>query len=259
LRTQLQIDINCDLGESFGAFRVGNDARIMPFITSANVACGFHGGDPDVIAATVKSAKENGVAVGAHPGFPDLRGFGRRHVKLSKTEVRNMVIYQLGALEAFAKASDVKLMHVKPHGALYNAATKDEASAEAIIDAVSAVDSKLVLFAMAGSRITKMASSAGLQVAQEAFIDRAYNPDGSLVPRTMAGAVVQNETLAVHRALQMVKERTVRATDGRLVKFRELHTLCVHGDTPNAPEIAKAVKSALLNADVRVKAVHSFL
>ncbi|MCW3981949.1 MAG: LamB/YcsF family protein [Candidatus Bathyarchaeota archaeon] len=259
MRTPLQIDINCDLGESFGAFRVGNDAEMMPFITSANVACGFHGGDPNVIAETVNLAKENGVAVGAHPGFPDLVGFGRRHMELSKKEVRNMVIYQLGALEAFAKASNVKLRHVKPHGALYNVAAKDKALAGAIIDAVSTVDPKLVLFAMAGSRIAKMASKAGLRVAQEAFIDRAYNPDGSLVPRTSAGAVVEDEKLAVKRAIQMVKEEAVKAIDGRLIEFRELHTLCVHGDTSNSLEIAKSVKSALLNAHIQVRPVHSFL
>lgn len=259
LRTVAQIDINCDLGESFGTFRVGNDAEIMPFITSANVACGFHAGDPDVIAETMNLAKENGVAVGAHPGFPDLMGFGRRHMKLSKKEVRNAVIYQIGALEAFAKASNLELKHVKPHGALYDAAAKDRAFAGAIIDAVSTVDPKLVLFAMAGSKVAKMAGEAGLRVAQEAFIDRAYDSDGSLVPRTSAGAVLEDEKLAVKRAIQMVKEKRVKAVDGRLIEFRELHTLCVHGDTSNSLEIAKSVKRALLNAHIQVKPVHSFL
>jgi UPF0271 protein len=176
-----KIDINCDLGESFGNFKIGNDTEIMPSITSANIACGFHAGDPVVMAQTVKLAKRNNVAIGAHPGFPDLIGFGRRHMSLSNQEVKNIVIYQIGALEAFAKTVDTKLQHVKPHGALYNAVSKNEAYAEAIIEAVGAANPKLVLFALANSKMAKAAARAGLRVAHEIFADRAYNSDGSLV------------------------------------------------------------------------------
>lgn len=254
-----KIDINCDLGESFGNFKIGHDAEIMPFITSANIACGFHAGDPVVMDHTVKLAKENRVAVGAHPGFPDLMGFGRRDMKLSKEEVRNIIIYQIGALEAFTKAANTELQHVKPHGALYNAAAKNEVYAEAIIEAVHAVNPSLVLFVLANSKMAKIAAEAGLRVAQEVFVDRAYNPDGTLVSRSTAGAVIEDVRLVAERAVKMVKEREVTAVNGQTVKFDEVHTLCVHGDTLNAVELAKSVKKALLDANIEVTPVGSFI
>jgi len=254
-----KIDINCDLGESFGNFKIGHDAEIMSFITSANIACGFHAGDPVVMNHTVKLAKENGVAVGVHPGFPDLMGFGRRDMKLSKEEVRDIVIYQIGALEAFIKAANTELQHVKPHGALYNAASKNEAYAEAIIEAVHAVNSRLVLFVLANSKMAKIAAEAGLCVAQEVFVDRAYNSDGSLVSRSTVGAVIEDARFVAERAVKMVKERKVTAINGQTVKFDEVHTLCVHGDTLNAVELAKSVKKALLDANIEVMPVGSFV
>lgn len=254
-----KIDINCDLGESFGSFKIGHDAEIMPFITSANIACGFHAGDPNVMARAVKLAKESGVAVGAHPGFPDLMGFGRHDMGLSKEEVKNLIIYQVGALEAFAKAADMELQHVKPHGALYNAALKNEAYAEAIIEAVRTVNSKLVLFVLANSKMAKMAVEVGLHVACEVFADRAYNPDGSLVPRNVAGAVIEDAKLVAEGAVRMVKEKKATAINGQTVMFDEVHTICVHGDTLNAVKLAKSVKKALLAADVEVTPVGTFI
>ncbi len=254
-----KIDINCDLGESFGNFKVGHDAEIMPFITSANIACGFHAGDPAVMARTIKLAKENRVAIGAHPGLPDLAGFGRRDMSLSKEEVRNICIYQVGALEAFAKAADTDLQHVKPHGALYNAAAKNEAYANAIIEAVRVVNLKLVLFTLANSKMAKMAAEAGLHVASEVFVDRAYNPDGSLVSRNVEGAVIENAKFAAERAVMMVKKKRITAIDGQTVEFNEVQTICVHGDTLNAVKLAKAVKKALLAANVEVAPVGTFI
>lgn len=254
-----KVDINCDLGESFGSFKVGHDAKIMPFITSANVACGFHSGDPVVMAKTVKLAKENEVAIGAHPSFPDLMGFGRREMRLSKEELENLIVYQIGALEAFAKAAGTELQHVKPHGSLYNMAANNESYAMAIAGAVQAVDSRLVLFALADSKMAKIAANIGLRVAHEAFIDRAYNVDGSLVSRSVAGAVIDNPKTVAERAVKMVKEKKVTTIDGRTVKFYALHTLCVHGDTFNAIKLAKAVNKALLAADIEVVTAGSFV
>lgn len=254
-----KIDINCDLGESFGNFKIGHDAEIMPFITSVNIACGFHAGDPVVMARTVKMAKENGVAVGAHPSFPDLMGFGRRDMSLSKEELKTIVIYQIGALEAFARAASVHLQHVKPHGALYNTASENEADASAIIEAVRAVNPRLVLFALANSKMAKMAAGAGLRVAHEAFIDRAYNSDGSLVSRRTAGAVIEEPKAVAERAVRMVKEREVMAIDGGAVRFDEVNTLCVHGDTLNAVGLAKSVKKALVAEGIEVVAVGLFV
>lgn len=256
---KLKVDVNCDLGESFGSFRVGHDAEIMPFITSANVACGFHAGDPMVMAETVELAKENRVAVGAHPGFPDLMGFGRRDMGLSKGEVTNMMLYQVGALEAFTHAADVAMQHVKPHGALYNVAAKNEAYMEAMIKAVSAWESKLVLFTLAGSKMAGMAEDAGLRVAHEVFADRAYNADGSLVSRSVNRAVIEDSRFVAERVVSMVKDRSVKAIDGKTVRFDKVHTVCVHGDTMNAVELAKSVKKALLAANIEVVPVGTFL
>jgi UPF0271 protein len=239
-----KVDINCDLGESFGRFTVGYDAKIMPFITSANVACGFHAGDPNIMAKTVKLAMKNGVAVGAHPGYPDLIGFGRRDIELSKDEIKNIILYQVGALRAFTNTNGLELQHVKPHGALYNMAVKDRGYADVVIDALKSLDSRLILLALAGSEWATKAENVGLRVAQEVFADRAYNSDGSLVSRRTRGAIIENPKLVGERAIKMVTEREVETVDGYLVKFEKIHTICVHGDTLHAVELAKTIHDA---------------
>ena len=256
---KLRIDINCDLGESYGHFQVGQDADIMPHITSANVACGFHAGDPSTMALTVELAKRFGVAVGAHPGLPDLRGFGRGEMRLKPEETRNDIMYQIGALQAFASASCLRLQHVKPHGALYNMATRDARLSETMLDAVRCVEPELIIFAPPRSTIAKVASKMGFRVAMEAFADRAYNADGTLVSRDKPKAVIKNPKLVVKRVVKMVKEGTVLAINGGNVDLGQVHTICVHSDTPNAPELAKALKSKLLVAKIDVKPVGSFL
>lgn len=256
---KLRIDINCDLGESYGHFQVGQDADIMPHITSANVACGFHAGDPSTMALTVELAKRFGVAVGAHPGLPDLRGFGRGEMRLKPEETRNDIMYQIGALQAFASASRLRLQHIKPHGALYNMATRDARLSETMLDAVRCVEPELIIFAPPRSTIAKVASKMGFRVAMEAFADRAYNADGTLVSRDKPKAVIKNPKLVVKRVVKMVKEGTVLAINGGNVDLGQVHTICVHSDTPNAPELAKALKSKLLVAKIDVKPVGSFL
>lgn len=256
---KLRIDINCDLGESYGHFNVGQDAQIMPHITSANVACGFHSGDPVTMAHTVELAKKYGIAVGAHPGYPDLMGFGRREMKLSAEETRSYVTYQIGALQAFAKASNISLQHVKPHGALYNMATKDRDVSKSIAEAVHSVDSDLILVAPPNSMIAKIATEMGLCVALEAFADRAYNSDGTLVSRNQAHSLITDPRRVVERAKRMIEKGTVLDIGGEIVQLGEVHTVCIHGDTPNAVEMARVLKSKLLAAKIEVKPIGSFL
>jgi len=256
---KLKIDINCDLGESFGHFKVGQDTEIMPHITSANIACGFHAGDPVTMAHTIELSKKFEVAVGAHPGFPDLMGFGRRAMNLKPEETKNYVVYQIGALQGFAKASHIRLQHIKPHGALYDMATRDEKLSKAILEATRYVDRKLIVFAPPRSMMAKTASKMGFRVALEAFADRAYNTDGTLVSRSELKAVIDNPKLVAKRALKMVKEGTVTSINGETVDLGEVHTICVHGDTPNAVELAKTLKSKLLAALIDVQPVGSFL
>ena len=254
-----KIDINCDLGEGYGYFKVGQDKKIMPHITSANIACGFHAGDPVTMARTVEWAKQFKVGVGAHPGYPDLMGFGRREMKLSSEEIKNYIIYQVGALQALAKASNVSLQHVKPHGALYDMATKDESLSKNIIEAVQCVDPKLIIFAPSKSITAKIATKIGQRVAMEAFADRSYNSDGTLVPRSKPNAVVENPKLVVERVTKMVNEGTVSAINNKTVHLGEIHTICVHSDTPTAVELAKNLKTKLLAAKIEVQSVGTFL
>jgi len=254
-----RVDINCDLSESYGHFKVGHDAEIMPYITSANIACGFHAGDPVTMVETVQLAKRFRVAVGAHPGFPDLLGFGRREMKLSAEELENYVIYQIGALQTIAQTRQMRLQHVKPHGALYNMAAKDEGISRIIIKAVQTVNPKLILFAPAKSATAKIASKMSQPVAFEAFADRAYNPDGTLVPRSKEGSVIENPEFVVKRVAQMVTEGTVLSLNGETVELGEVHTVCIHGDTPTAVELTKKLKNKLTLANVEVKAVVTFL
>jgi len=254
-----RIDINCDLGEGYGAFKVGNDEKIMPHITSANIACGFHAGDPVIMAQTINLAKKHNVAIGAHPGYPDLLGFGRREMQLTSEEVKNYAIYQVSALQGFAKVAGVSLQHVKPHGALYNTAAKDEKLSKAIMDAVKALNRNLIIFAPLNSAFAKVAVEGGLRVAYEVFADRAYNPDGSLVSRKHPNAIIQEPQKVMERAIKMVKEGTVLAINGEVVNLGEVHTICVHGDTPTAIELAKALKKGLIKAGINVKPVGSFI
>jgi UPF0271 protein len=250
----MRIDLNADLGESFGAWTMGQDAQLMPLISSANVACGFHAGDPGTMRTTVRLARAHGVAVGAHPGFPDLGVFGRREMQLRPQEVEDLVLYQIGALAAIAHSEGVRLQHVKAHGALYNMACEDDALAEAIANAVVAFDPTLVLFGLPGSALLQAGLDAGLPVAAEAFADRAYHADGSLAPRSEPGSVLHDVDTVVARALMMVREQTVVATDGTAVRF-EADTLCLHGDTPGATVLAAAVRRGLEDAGVTVAAL----
>ena len=248
------VDLNCDLGESFGAFTIGADAELMSTISSANVACGFHAGDPAVMRRTVRMAREAGVAVGAHPGLPDLVGFGRRDMRVTPHEVEDMVLYQVGALRAIASAEGVALRHVKAHGALYNMAARDRGLAEAIARAVRAVDPALILFGLAGSEMLRAASAAGLPTAAEGFADRTYEPDGSLTPRAQAHALLQDQGSVVRRAVRMASQDSVVTTDGSEIVMR-VDTMCIHGDTPGAPELARAVRAGLERAGIAIAPV----
>lgn len=256
---KFQIDINCDLGESYGAFKVGNDEKIMLHITSANVACGFHAGDPMTMMQTISLAKRHHVAVGAHPGYPDLLGFGRREMQLTTEEVKNYTFYQVSALQGFTKIVGIGLQHVKPHGALYNMAAKDVNVSKAIAEAVKALDPKLIVFAPPKSMLAKVAVEAGLNVAHEVFADRAYNSDGSLVSRKKSNAIIQEPRQVVERAAKMIKEGTVLAVDGRTVNLGEVHTICVHGDTLSAIGLVRDLKKGLTKAGINVKPVCSFI
>jgi 5-oxoprolinase (ATP-hydrolysing) subunit A len=250
----VRIDLNSDLGEAFGPWPMGQDALLMPVISSANVACGFHAGDPATMRATTRLARAHGVAVGAHPGFPDLVGFGRREMQVRPQEVEDLVLYQIGALAAVARSEGVRLQHVKAHGALYNMACRDEALAEAIARAVVAFDPTLVLFGLPGSALLQAGLDAGLPVAAEAFADRAYLADGSLAPRSEPGSVIHDIETVVDRVVEMVTERSVVATDGTTIQF-EADTLCLHGDTPGAAALAVAVRRGLEAAGVTIAAL----
>jgi 5-oxoprolinase (ATP-hydrolysing) subunit A len=249
----MQIDLNGDVGESFGAYEIGSDAALIPTLTSANVACGFHAGDPGVMRATVALAREHGTAVGAHPGFPDLVGFGRREIKATPREVEDLVAYQIGALAAIAAAQGVRLAHVKPHGALYNMAARDADLADAIARATAAVDRSLMLFGLPGSKSIEAARRHGIRGVSEAFADRAYRADGSLVPRTQQGAVIDDEEAVVTRAVAIARDRLVFAADGTRVPL-EVETICVHGDTPGAAMLASRIRKALSDAGIQIKA-----
>lgn len=249
------IDLNCDMGESFGAYTIGRDAEIINYVSSANIACGFHAGDPQVMHRTVALAAAHGVAVGAHVGFPDLVGFGRRAMMLSPEEVRAAVLYQLGALAAFCRAGGVSLHHVKPHGAMYNMAVGDRALAEAIAGAVAAFDPGLILYALPGSALGQAGEGAGLAVAYETFADRAFNRDGSLVSRNQPGALITDPELAVRRVIRMVREGLVEAIAGEDIPVR-FSTICVHGDGPNAVELARAIRMGLAAAGIEVRSVN---
>ncbi|HEX5828205.1 MAG TPA: 5-oxoprolinase subunit PxpA [Candidatus Limnocylindrales bacterium] len=246
------IDLNADVGESLGAWSLGEDEALIPLVSSVNVAAGFHAGDPVVIERTVALAARHGVAVGAHPGYPDLAGFGRRAMVLTPAETEAAVLYQVGAVAAFARAAGVELRHVKTHGALYNHAARDEATAAAIARAVASFSRSLVLVGLAGSALVAAGRAAGLTVAEEAFADRAYEPDGSLRARSLDGAVLDDPEAAAAQALEIAHGR-VRAHDGTTIAVRA-DTICVHGDLPGATARARAVRQALEGAGIGIRA-----
>lgn len=245
----LAVDLNCDMGESFGVYKLGCDEEIVKFISSANIACGWHAADPLVMDHTVALAAAHGVAVGAHPGLPDLAGFGRRNMDLAPREIQTGVLYQLGALHAFCRKHGVRLGHVKAHGSLYNVASVHRETALAVVEAVRSFDPALVLVAPAASEMYLAARQCGLTVACEVFADRAYNPDGSLVSRSREGAVIHDPETVAQRVVEMIRGRCVRAIDGREIPMK-VDTVCVHGDTPNAVALAETVRSHLARAGI---------
>lgn len=244
-----RIDLNCDLGESYGAWTMGQDADVLAHVSSANIACGFHAGDPDTMRRTVRLAAACGVAVGAHPSLPDLQGFGRREMAVSAEEVYALVLYQIGALSAFATSEGICLHHVKPHGALYNMAARDATLAAAIAAAVAGFDRDLILVGLAGGALLDAGRAAGLRVAAEAFCDRRYRADGSLTPRREAGAVIHDVDAAVAQALSIALHGTAVAGDGSPVAIAA-DTLCVHGDRPDAAAFARQLRAALAAAGI---------
>lgn len=257
----MKMDINCDMGESFGAYRLGLDEEVIKYITSANVACGYHAGDPLVMERTVSLAKDHGVSVGAHPGFPDLMGFGRRNLDATLPEIKGYLTYQIGALQAFSKVQGLRVEHVKPHGALYLMAVEDEKISEAIVEAIASIDKDLIFVALAGSKgekMTRIGEKIGLRVAYEAFPDRAYTPEGTLVSRRQPGAVIKDPDMVAQRALMMAKEGKVGAVDGTKISLNA-QTLCVHGDTPGAVNLVKKIRETLTEAGVEVTCLSKFL
>jgi 5-oxoprolinase (ATP-hydrolysing) subunit A len=250
----VNIDINCDMGESFGPWKMGADAEVMPNITSANVACGAHAGDPGVMRRTIRAAKQHGVAVGAHPGFADLQGFGRREMQADPAEVEDSLIAQIGALAAMARAEAAPLRHVKAHGALYNMAARDRKLADAVARAIKAFDASLVMFGLPKSPLIEAGIAAGLRVAAEGFADRSYEPDGSLTPRSRPGAVIHDAAVVVDRAVRMVRDGVVLTSDGREIPLK-VDTICVHGDTPGAPDLTRRIRAGLEAAGISVRSL----
>jgi UPF0271 protein len=248
------IDLNCDMGEAFGAWTMGDDSALLDHVTSANIACGYHAGDPHTMHRTVASALKKGVAIGAHPSLPDLQGFGRRSMKISAEETYDMVMYQVGALSAFALAGGGRLAHVKAHGALYNMAAQDALLARAIARAVRDFDAQLVLFGLAGSELIRAGEEAGLKTASEVFADRTYQADGSLTPRTRPDAMIRDVETSIARVMRMVEEGKVQSNAGPDVIVKA-DTLCIHGDEPSAVEFARKIRRALAEAGITVAPV----
>lgn len=246
------IDLNSDLGESYGQWKMGDDAAMLAIVSSANVACGFHAGDPAGILKTLRAAKLNNVTVGAHVAYPDIVGFGRRNMDVASDELTADVIYQIGALKGLATVAGVEVRYVKPHGALYNTIAHDERQALAVIEAILAVDKNLVLVGLAGANIIKLAQQKGLRTVAEAFADRAYTPQGTLVSRREKGSVLHDEKLIAERMLRLVKTGIVEAIDGTPTRV-EADSICVHGDSPGAVEMAKTIRATLQEAGIEIK------
>lgn len=253
-----RVDLNSDLGESYGRYTIGMDERIIPLVTSANVACGYHASDPVVMQRTVREAKKAGIGVGAHPGFPDLMGFGRREMAVSPAEAKAYTLYQLGALAAFCQAEGVKLQHVKPHGAMYNMAARDYELARAICEAVAEFDRNLIVLALSGGEMVRAAGELGLRTAFEVFADRAYEEDGSLVNRRKPGAMITDEEEAIRRVIRMVKEQKVETITGKNIAIRA-DSVCVHGDGEKALAFVEKIRRALQEEGVLIQPLDSFI
>ncbi len=246
------VDLNSDLGESFGRYTIGNDDKIIPLITSANVACGYHASDPVVMNETLAQAKAAGIRVGAHPGYPDLMGFGRRNMSVSPAEAKAYTLYQLGALDAFCRAHKMKMQHVKPHGALYNMAAKDYELSQAICEAVKEFDDGLIILALSGGELARAAKDMGLRTALEVFADRAYEEDGSLVNRRKEGAMITDEEEAIARVIRMIKEKKVTAVTGKDIPI-QADSVCVHGDGAKALAFVERIRGALAREGVEIR------
>lgn len=246
------IDLNADLGEGFGVYQYGADEELLALVTSANIACGWHGGDPGVMRRAVGMARRNGVAVGAHPGYPDRMGFGRRLMAMTPQEVEDGILYQLGALEGICRAEGTSLAYVKPHGALYNAAVKDGRLAEAVAKAVRAFSPGLVLLCPVASAMARAAEAQGLRAAREFFADRAYREDASLLPRSEPGAVISDPEQVCRRVLRAVQEGVVETASGKEIAM-EMDSICLHGDNPEAAALARRIRNALVEAGIALK------
>lgn len=252
------VDINCDMGESFGSYKMGRDEEILDHITSANIACGFHAGDPATMRKTVRMALDKNVGLGVHPGLQDLHGFGRRDINITPQEAYDLVVYQIGALYAFVKSEGGKLQHVKPHGALFNMASKSVPLSEAIAEAVYKVDPELILFGLSGGELVKAGRKIGLRSANEVFSDRTYQEDGSLTSRRESNALITDHSAAVNQVIRMVKEGKVHSVQGTDVSI-EANTICIHGDGETALEFAQYIPKALNEAGIRVAKISEFL
>lgn len=249
-----QIDLNCDLGESFGNYKIGMDEKVIPMITSANVACGYHASDPVVMNKTIVMAKEYGIEVGAHPGFPDLMGFGRRNMNVSPSEAKAYTLYQLGALDAFCRVHGRKMQHVKPHGAMYNMAAKNYSLAKAICEAIYEFDKDLIVMGLSGGELVRAGKDTGLRTALEVFADRAYEEDGTLVDRRKDGAVITDEEVAIARVVRMIKEQKVTAITGKDITIKA-DSVCVHGDGVKALEFVKKIREKLTEEGIALKSL----
>lgn len=247
----ITIDLNCDLGESFGAFRMGQDQALLPLITSANVACGFHAGDPSTMNQTIIWATQHQVQIGAHPSLPDLQGFGRRKMVISPEKIYELIIYQLGSLSGFAQIHHTRIKHVKPHGALYHMSAQDSTIAEAIAEAVYDFDPRLILYGLAQSVSIQMGRKKGLQVAEEIFADRTYQPDGSLMPRTLPQAIISEVDQAVQQVIQILTEKRVTTINGKVIPLHA-DTVCIHGDHPRALHFVQTLRSALNKHQIQI-------
>lgn len=252
----MRVDINSDLGESFGNYKIGNDAEVMKYISSANIACGFHAGDPVVIERTIKLALENNVAIGAHPAYPDLQGFGRREMNLSAEEIKSFVFYQVSALKGMTEALGGKLQHVKAHGAMYNQASNNYEMAKAIAQAIHLIDPEIIFMGLANSVMIEAANEIGLQTASEVFADRAYTQQGMLVSRSLAGAVIHDSKYCNERVLQMLKNGTVQDIEGNTIAIKA-DSICIHGDNPTAIELAKSLNKHLTQNGISIQSLNA--
>lgn len=254
----LKVDLNSDLGEAFSIYKMGLDEEILKYISSANIACGFHAGDPMVMDKTISLAKTNNVKIGAHPSFPDLLGFGRREMKISFDEAKNYTLYQLGALSAFAKAHNTKISHLKAHGAFYNMACKDEMLSLALCEAIASFDENIILLGLSSSLMCECAKKKGLRYANEVFADRAYNEDGTLVSRSIKGSVIDDEQEAIKRVINMVKNGKVSTINGKEIDIKA-DSICVHGDNAKALDFVKNISLELKNAGIKISSLENII